>query len=231
MSRLVTVRDAATTALLRDGAASGLEVLLLRRHASHVFGANAYVFPGGALDAADEDADLRARCVGDADAIDEAVGDNGFALAMAAIRECFEEAGLLVACASHAQVTADRRDALRAALNAQATTWVDVVSEMDLRFDLAALAFFAHWTTPAGPPKRYSTRFFAAAAPEGEAYCDGLETTHVWWAPPAQAVAAHDRGDIELMTPTRATLESLARYPDADTALAALMDATTVRVP
>ena len=154
-----------------------------------------------------------------------------FALAMAAIRECFEEAGLLVACTAHAEVMPARREALRHALNTQTTSWAAIVTEMDLRFDLDALAFFAHWTTPAGPPKRYSTRFFAAAAPEGEAYCDGLETTHVWWAPPAQAVAAHDRGDIELMTPTRATLESLARYPDADTALAALMDATTVRVP
>ena len=231
MSRVVTVRDAATTALLRDGASNGLEVLLLRRHASHVFGANAYVFPGGALDPADDEAELRARCRGGAEIIEETVGDNGFALAMAAIRECFEEAGLLVACTAHAEVMPARREALRHALNTQTTSWAAIVTEMDLRFDLDALAFFAHWTTPAGPPKRYSTRFFAAAAPPGEARCDGLETTHVWWAQPARAVAAHDRGEIGLMTPTRATLESLAGYADAAAALAALMDATTVRVP
>lgn len=227
----MTVRDAATTALLRNGADSGLEVLLLRRHASHVFGANAYVFPGGALDAEDGEADLRMRCHGGVELIEEAVGDNGFALAMAAIRECFEEAGLLVACTAQAEITSARRDALRLALNTQKASWAAIVREMDLRFNLDDLAFFAHWTTPAGPPKRYSTRFFAAAAPPGEARCDGLETTHVWWAPPAQAVAAHDRGEIELMTPTRATLESLAGYADADTALGALMDASTVRVP
>ncbi|WP_353175137.1 NUDIX hydrolase [Salinisphaera sp. T5B8] len=231
MNRAVNVRDAATTALLRDAPDTGLEVLLLRRHASHVFGANAYVFPGGALDAADDDAELRARCAGGAEAIAEAVGDQGFALAMAAIRECFEEADLLIACTAHTPVSARRREVLRAALNQQTACWTDIVTEMDLRFDLDALAFFAHWTTPAGPPKRYSTRFFAAAAPDGEARCDGLETTHVWWARPHAAVAAHDRGEIELMTPTRATLESLARYPDAATALAELMQAATVRVP
>ena len=229
MSGAVAVRDAATTVLLRDadpGETGGLEVLLLRRHGSHVFGANAYVFPGGAIDAADSDPALAARCISGAEQATTEGGEIGLAAAMAAIRECFEEAGLLVGCM--ARGNEGQRDALRAALNDQSRVWRDVADVLDLRFTLDDLRYFAHWTTPAGAPKRYSTRFFAAAAPDGEARCDGHETTHVWWAPPAEAVAAHDRGEITLMTPTRATLETLRAYGNTADALAGLVETAAV---
>jgi 8-oxo-dGTP pyrophosphatase MutT (NUDIX family) len=234
MSHEVVVRDAATTVLLRDAPgreARGLETLLLRRHAGHVFGANAYVFPGGAIDADDSDPALAARCgSGVEQALAQARGrgdDKQLAAWMAAIRECFEEAGLLVGCAARAPDFP--RDELRQALNAQHRGWAEVAEVLDLEFALDELVYFAHWTTPPGPPKRYSTRFFAAAAPPGEALCDGHETTRVWWAPPEQALAAHDRGEIALMTPTRATLETLCDYDSVETALAGLVEAAALQ--
>jgi len=231
MSAPVRIRQAATAALLRDGE-SGLEVLLLRRHEGHVFGANAYVFPGGAVDAADSDAVFAARSasgVAYAKACFESEIDNqdiadGNAIAYwtAAIRECFEEAGVLVAC-DCGHVASDRVLSARTALNAGTRHWADVIGDLDLRFRLDDLVYFAHWTTPAGRPKRYSTRFFAARAPaEQSVLCDGMETTRAWWARPADAIAAHDRDDIHMMVPTRATLERLSDYVDTESALAAL---------
>lgn len=230
MSRPIVVRDAATTVLLRDehsGAANGLEVLLLRRHANHVFGANAYVFPGGAIDAADRDPALVARCAGQTGALARTAVMEKLAAPMAAIRECFEEAGLLVGCAVGHDDPA-QCDALRVALNEQTQTWPCVAEALDLTFTLEELVYFAHWTTPIGPPKRYATRFFAAAAPAGDALCDGCETTHAWWVTPTTALNAWSRGDIELMEPTSATLASLRGYASTAAALDALA-AGTVR--
>jgi len=229
MSGPIAVRDAATTVLLRDkdsGAERGLETLLLRRHANHVFGANAYVFPGGAIDAADRDPMLAARSQGGV-ANSASLGHHELAAPMAAIRECFEEAGLLVGCAA-TDCEPQQYEALRAALNEQTQSWPLVAEALDLRFSLDALIYFAHWTTPLGPPKRYATRFFAAAAPPGDALCDGYETTHTWWARPGAALDAYARGDIELMEPTSATLASLCDYTSVADALAGLA-ATAVR--
>lgn len=226
MSPAIAVRDAATTVLLRDtdgGATHGLETLLLRRHGNHVFGANAYVFPGGAIDAADDDPALAARCQGRVVQARAGLGTHELAASMAAIRECFEEAGLLVGCAAQRADTASL-EAMRTALNAQTQTWAQVAEALDLCFSLDALLYFAQWTTPVGPPKRYATRFFAAAAPPGEATCDGYETTHVWWAPPADALAARQRGEIELMPPTSSTLAWLCDYSTVDTALEGLAE-------
>lgn len=227
MSDGVTVRDAATAAVLRDGT-EGLEVLLLRRHGGHVFGANAYVFPGGAVDDSDADAVLAARVSAGVDYARACLGETGRPLAfwLAAIRECFEEAGLLVGC-SHlpAEIPADERDAL----NAGDRSWADVAARLELRFALDDLVYFAQWTTPPGRPRRYATRFFAARAPEGQrAACDGHETVDHWWAGPAAALASHDRGEIEMMHPTRVTLERLCDYEDVESALAGLMADGTV---
>ena len=229
MNASVRIRQAATVALLRDGA-DGLEVLLLRRHGGHVFGANAYVFPGGAVDAADSGAVFAARSASGLEYAERCIdtqtetGDstNAAAYWTAAIRECFEEAGVLIAC-DCGDLAADRVLSARTALNAGTRHWADVIEDLDLRFRLDELIYFAHWTTPAGMPKRYSTRFFAARSPSAQsALCDGLETTHVWWARPHEAVAAHERGEIHMMTPTRSTLDRLCDYGDVATALVEL---------
>lgn len=201
------IRDAATVAVLRDGPDGGLEVLLLRRHSGHVFGAGADVFPGGAVDI--DDVELT-RDAGLADA----------AWRMAALRECFEEAGLLfTAHAPTAEQIVDRRRAL----NAGHCDWRDVIDALALELDLAAPVAFARWTTPPGPPKRYATRFYALAAPRGQhARADGRETVAAEWTAPAAALADADAGRRWLMTPTRATLVQLAHYRDTATALADL---------
>ncbi len=223
----VTVRRAATVALLRD-APDGLQVFLLRRHPNHVFGASAYVYPGGALDTADADLRLHARYGADCAAAARAAlgADDALAYWVAGARECFEEAGVLVGCdigrpPSGADLAAARDD-----LNAGTLAWVDLAERLDLRFNTQQLQYFAHWTTPAGPPKRYSTRFFAARMPGSQkAIPDGLETTHGQWLRPQQALQRQRNGDIQLMHPTQATLELLAGFTDADTALSDLHNA------
>lgn len=216
------VRDAATLALLRD-TGHGLEVALLRRAAGHVFGAHAHVFPGGALDNADDAPDLAARCVGGSARARACLGHTGRALAywMAAIRESFEEAGVLAGCTTAAD--AGQQAAERAALNAGHRDWLAVVMRLDLRFWPEQLVYFAYWQTPPGAPRRYATRFFAARAPAGQTLsCDGHETDLAWWVRPAEALARHARGEIKLMRPTAATLETLCGHADVDSALIAL---------
>ncbi|WP_424821230.1 NUDIX hydrolase [Salinisphaera sp.] len=207
----VAIRDAATVVVLRDGAHGGLEVLLLRRHHGHVFGAGADVFPGGAVDAADVALARRYRA---GSRLPDA------AWRMAALRECFEEAGMLF---TQGVLDAARVAAARIALNAGRRDWAEVVEALALDIDLTAPIAFARWTTPPGPPKRYATRFYALAAPPGQqARADGRETVAADWIAPAGALAEADAGRRWLMTPTRATLERLAHYRDMTAALAAL---------
>lgn len=210
----MTVRDAATVAVLRDRPGVGLEVLLLRRHQGHVFGAGADVFPGGAVDAAD------ARCARLQRVRGGALTDAAWRVA--ALRECFEEAGLLIGTPG----TAPDPDAIiaqRDALNAGHSDWSTVIEALDMRLDLDGPVAFAHWTTPPGAPKRYATQFYAVAAPAGQiARADGRETVAAAWIAPARALAEASANRRQLMPPTRATLERLTRYNDTATALAKL---------
>lgn len=208
----IVVREAATLALLRD-AEDGLEVLLLRRHSGHVFGANACVFPGGACD------------VEDNAALAEVASGAGLADAcyrVAAIRECFEEAGLMVALTG-VLPDAAARGRWRQALNAGELGWHELLAQAGQRMALDQLLAFAAWTTPIGAPKRYATRFYAAIAPADQvAEADGAETVSARWVRPAEALIDADTGRRHLMRPTRATLETLAGFEDAQSALAGL---------
>ncbi|MGN8159319.1 NUDIX hydrolase [Salinisphaera sp. RV14] len=207
----VAIRNAATVAVLRDGRQGRLEVLLLRRHHGHVFGAGADVFPGGAVDAADTALAERCRA---------GCGLPDAAWRMAGLRECFEEAGLLFTATA---LDAARVAAERIALNAGRRAWADVVDALALDLDLTAPVAFAHWTTPPGPPKRYATRFYALAAPVDQpARADGGETVAADWVAPAVALADADAGRRWLMTPTRATLARLTHYRNTVAALAGL---------
>lgn len=229
---MVTPREAATVMLVRD--APDLEVFMLRRSTALAFVGGASVFPGGAVDPADGDAELVARCTGwsDSDA-SAAVGvpSGGLRFWVAAVREAFEEAGVLLArrrgsgapVDSTAPVLVDARQAL----NAGTLAFADLVRAENLVLDTAGLRPCSRWITPPGGPRRYDTRFFVAAAPDGHVYeHDDGEAVASQWVRPADALAAFRRGEIELILPTLRCLESLACHVDAASALAGLGNIT-----
>lgn len=199
---------------------------MLRRNPESVFAAGAYVFPGGAVEAADSTPGLSGRICGvDDGAASAALGVQGRGLAfwVAAIRETFEEAGLLLAAPrSGAAVDAQRLDGHRRALNAGHTSWAEVLDAEDLVMDGGALRLFAHFLTPEGAPRRYDTWFFAAATPEGQVGThDNGEAVHSEWTRPAVALQRHERSEIELIAPTICSLTWLARFETTAQALAA----------
>jgi 8-oxo-dGTP pyrophosphatase MutT (NUDIX family) len=231
---VVTLREAATVMLVRDD--PDLQVFMLRRNLESTWVAGAYVFPGGAVDPEDRDPGLARRCPGLSDARASALlglPAGGLGYWVAAVRETFEEAGVLLArdaaTAAPVDPSAPRLVPLRDGLNDGSASWRELVEAEDLLLDVGALHPFSHWITPEGAPRRYDTRFFVAAAPDGHAYAhDETETVASTWVRPADALAASDRGEIELIFPTRKSLEALGRFEHADELLAAVERATDV---
>ena len=227
----VVVRDAATVLLVRDGV-RGLEVAMLRRRLDSGFVPGAYVFPGGAVDPGDRSRRWASRCTGHDDASASAVlgvPSGGLAFWVAAVRECFEEAGLLVARHEDGRplrlvdrTEAARFDRHRRAVDRGEVDLLDVVADEGLHLPLGQLHYFAHWITPERAPRRYDTRFFVGRAPaDHELRHDGDETIAALWARPADALDRFAAGDFELIRPTQHSLEILSDYPDADAVLAA----------
>lgn len=228
------VRDAATVMLVRDGDA-GMEVFMLRRNLNSDFVGGAYVFPGGGVDDHDRHADLEAVCEGrtDAEATDllglDAGDGGGLAYWVAAIREAFEEAGVLLAYDAGGAIldledpaTKARFEAHRQAVDRGERRLVDVCAEEGLRLACDAIHYFSHWITPEGPPRRYDTRFFVARAPERQAYLhDDRETIASTWIRPADALEAHRRKEFDIIFPTIRNLEAIGRFDRADDLLAA----------
>ena len=218
MDTLGTPRPAATVLALRDDD-GGAEVLMVRRNLNSDFVGGAYVFPGGAVDSADA-GEGRTRGLSDADASAAlGVAAGGYAYFVAALRELFEEAGLLIACDDTGAAPgpdpalARRLAEARQALNAGDVTFGDVLAREGLWLDLAALAYLAHWVTPEGPPRRFDTRFFVVEAPPNQlAAHDEGETIAAVWIRPGDALAAHRRGEYDMIFPTIRTLESIADF-------------------
>jgi len=215
-------RPAATVMVLRDNGAA-LEVLMLRRSLRSEFVSGAYVFPGGALDEDDAHEAVYARCSGRDDAQASAVlgvDSGGLAYWVCAVRECFEEAGVLLALgpggaalgfddpATEARFAEHRR-----ALNAGERSFLDICVEEELTLPAGDLYYVGHWITPEGPPRRYDTRFFATVAPGGQtAAHDAVETIDHMWTTPAAALARQEAGEIEMILPTLWNLRLLARF-------------------
>jgi 8-oxo-dGTP pyrophosphatase MutT (NUDIX family) len=225
----VPTRDGATVMLVRDGDAPDrpLEVFMLRRHPSTAFG-SVHVFPGGVVDDADHDPALDGCCPALDDAVASArlgLDHGGRAFWVAAVREAFEEAGVLLARTSsgelvrfdhHPDVEA-RFDAHRRALHAGTCTLLDVLRAEDLTLALGEVHYFAHWITPESEPKRFDTRFFLARAPEGHAYAhDDGELIGSEWVRPADALSRHRAGDFAMIGPTIVSLQDLGRYATCD---------------
>ena len=218
-------RIAASILLLRDGD-EGLEVLMMRR-AERVgdMRSGAAVFPGGVVDAADRHA--QHWCIGPDDAAFSArlgLAEGGMDYAVAALRECFEEVGLLLACddAGNDFDVVCHESALhewRAALHSGARSIGELCAAFGLRLDLRGLAYYSHWLTPPGVPKRFDTRFFCALAPAGQtAVADEAEAEELMWLRPATALAPYS--GLTLLPVTRRTLRDLGRFGSAAEAYA-----------
>jgi 8-oxo-dGTP pyrophosphatase MutT (NUDIX family) len=196
--------------LIRD--APDLQVFMLRRNLQSAFAAGAYVFPGGAVDPEDADAPLNPReepGVGSSAAVPSR-------FRVAAIRETFEEAGVLLArdASSGAPVAAAAVQPAREALRRGARTFAPIVRDLDVVLDTASLWPIGRFITPAGAPRRFDTWFFVAPAPAGHAYRhDEDETVASLWIRPDDALDRDRAGGFELIEPTWCTLGLIAPYP------------------
>ena len=212
-------RNAASLLLLRDAQDSGqVEVLMLRRaERDGDLRSGAAVFPGGVLDARDRDA--HAHCLGPDDAAASSLlglAQGGLDYLVAAVRETFEEVGLLLADRMPADAELQR---WRGRLQSGEASIAEFCCAHAVRLDLRGLAYHSHWLTPPGMPKRFDTRFFLALAPAGQtAVADHGEALELMWLTP-QAALAPERG-LKLLPVTRRTLQDLARFGQAADALA-----------
>ncbi len=198
---------AATIILLRDE--PRFETLMVVRHANIAFAGGAMVFPGGRIDTGDHAPNWRDHC----DGVDQAPEEQ-FAPRVAAIREAFEETGVLLARRGGAMIGADEAAALgpwRLRVEKNDALFLEMIAGEGLRLASDELHFFARWRPPAGVGhRRYDTWFFAARTPEAQiAEADGGEATHVVWAPPSVMLADRDAGKRKMIFPTSRNVELL----------------------
>ena len=224
-------RPAATLILLRPGGA-GPQVLMIQRVQSAAFLGGAYVFPGGALDSADAELRFLRRVVGltDAEASTRlGVAEKGLAYWVAAVRECFEEAGVLLALdADHRPVSAERAAALA---NNRKRSFLDLLEKENLFIPAHHVAYYGHWITAPGRSRRFDTRFFVAQAPGGqEGSHDAAEAVHHIWIRPEDALARGEKGEIELVPATQHTLRDMGRFAEPRLAFEYARDQVEIEV-
>ena len=226
MAEKAAPRPAATLLLLRDGSL-GPEAFMLQRTQSAAFLAGAHVFPGGAVDKADRDIRVLRRVTGmtDADASRRLGQDTGgLAYWVAAMRECFEEAGILLAEGEDGLPLDGARVAglarFRSALNSGKLAFAEFLENERLVLRADDLAYFGHWVTAPGRSRRFDTRFFLALTPAEQAGShDGIELIDSLWLRPQDAIDLEARGDLQLVFATKNTLADLARFARAKDAL------------
>lgn len=187
---------------------------MVRRHERSSFG-SAFAFPGGVVDP--EDSQVGDYCDGltDRDASSRlGIESGGLEYYSAAIRELFEETGVLLADYSDLD---ENLVSVRDSLNGGDGNWVEIVERGQVRLHCDQLHYFSHWVTPQSMEKRYSTRFFLAQLPAGQeaAHCGG-ELTESCWVTASEMLSAGRRGDAVLHFPTIKTLESIARHKTLD---------------
>jgi 8-oxo-dGTP pyrophosphatase MutT (NUDIX family) len=225
-----TARHAATVVLLRDGADErGIEAYLLRRVSAMAAFGGMTVFPGGGVDPADLDSTSTPWSGPDAAAWTgplSAPPELARGLVCAAVRETFEESGVLLAGTTGADVVADTSapewETARQALEAHELSLTAMLEARGLVLRADLLRPWAHWITPVQEPRRYDTRFFVAALPTGQLTRDVAgEAERVSWMRPADALAARDRGELVMVPPTALTLAELAEHDTVADVLAA----------
>ena len=217
-----TARPASTILLLRDSAEREIEVFMMVRHHEIEFSSGALVFPGGSVDAADCDIIARPELYADSEGCDA----SALSFKIAAIRETFEESGILlarprgsndlVAAKQAAHIAASHRMALAE----RKTNFPKILAETGMVLALDELVPYAHWVTPEGMPKRFDTWFFLAAAPPEQLGAhDGRESTDSLWLSPREAVAGGESGRFKLPFPTTRNLIRLGKQRDVKAAL------------
>src|SRR5258705_11227265 len=219
----VVPRPASTILLLRDATGTGeIEVFMMVRHYEIDFNSGALVFPGGSVDKGDQEIIARPELYSGGDGLDGAA----LSFRIAAIRETFEESGILLARPRGSEALVDARRAgeieiaSRAALCESKTTFLRVLTDNGMLLALDELVPYAHWIPPEGMPKRFDTWFFLAAAPPAQAGAhDGKESTDSIWVSPREALAGGESGRFKLPFPTTRNLIKLGRQKSVKTAL------------
>ncbi len=211
----------------------GSEVFMLRRTLQAAFASGMYVFPGGRLDDVDRGEEMEAVCDGLTDAEASAllqIPSGGLAFWVAAIRECFEEAGVLLARSVDTgevirfdePAVTERFNTARAGIYDSSLDLIRLCESEGLRLTTDKIHYMAHWITPVGEMRRFDTRFFLAMAPQAqEPLHDDGETIASLWVRPTAALQRESSGDLMMMPPTMACLKFLADHQTADSALAA----------
>lgn len=207
--------------MLLRAAEAGFTVFLARRSMRSRFMPGAYVFPGGAVDEADRSEAALVRVVGSVAGIDAEY-------VVAALRELFEEAGVLIVCRAdggRASVPDDSLRDMRRAL-AQGKHFISLLAQDDLYLDARGMIYYSNWITPETEPLRFDARFFIAHPPDGQiAEADAVEMHDGLWLSPREALERAERGALTLMYPTRKHLERLASFDS----MAAFLDHARAR--
>lgn len=221
--------EAATVILVRESsdASQGWECFMVRRHVRSDFAADVFVFPGGKVDPADRDPGLlEVLSTDDGVQNDDAGGTAWFRLRVAALRELFEEAGVILARemvpVGDTELLTASRELARGNLQSGRLTMLQVAREFGWCLDITQLHHFSRWITPDTLPRRYDTHFFVARLPaDQEPLHDAIETTASLWISPVDALQRAERGDFPLVFATEKHLERMARYSAIDELIAA----------
>jgi 8-oxo-dGTP pyrophosphatase MutT (NUDIX family) len=229
----VVPRPASTILLLRDGPGSEIEVFMMVRHYEIDFNSGALVFPGGSVDNGDQEIIQDPQLYGGGEGLDA----SALSFRIAAIRETFEESGILLARARGSKALIDARRAAeieaahRAELCEGKTTFRKVLADSGIVLALDELVPYAHWITPEGVPKRFDTWFFLAATPPEQVGAhDGKESTDSIWLSPREALAGGESGRFKLPFPTTRNLIRLGKQPGVRAALHDARDRPIVTV-
>lgn len=227
----VEIRPAATVMLIADR--PDLQVFMMERNANIVFAGGMWVFPGGRVDATDSPLKFQALSTHRSD--EEAsslmgLDKGGLSYYIAAIRESFEEAGILLALDkdSHEPLSlagkqnSARFNVHRHNVNASERDFFDIIEEENLILDAGAMHYIARWITPKGPPRRYDTRFFISRMPENQIPLhDDNELVHSEWISPLEILKKVEAEEMVLMSPTLRMVKSLSLFKNADDVIAA----------
>lgn len=224
----VPIRPAATVMLVDNK--PDLQVFMMERNAKTVFAGGMWVFPGGAVDGADTNFEPFSEHRSEAEA-NRLLGlsEGGLAYYAAAVREAFEEAGILLALHKDSGISLDiiseadkiRFDQHRDMVNEDGSHFLKVVEEEKLLLDVGEMHYIARWITPEGSPRRFDARFFISRMPTNQdPKHDDSELVHCGWFSPNEILEREKAGDMVLMSPTLRMIRSLAKFDSAEEVIA-----------